>query len=71
MLEEGLFERFPCDSIFGMHNRPCLPIGNCTIRAGPMMADRTSLPRARLERRTLPRKGLFDLDVIQLIRNEL
>jgi hypothetical protein len=47
----------------------CLPIGNCTIRAGPMMADRTSLPRARLEIRTLPRKGLFDLDAVQFIRN--
>src|SRR5262249_40664949 len=38
MLEDGLFQRFPCDSVFGMHNRPGLPIGNFAIRPGPMMA---------------------------------
>ena len=27
MLEEGLFEKFPCDEIFGMHNRPGAPLG--------------------------------------------
>jgi hippurate hydrolase len=38
MLEDGLFERFPCDSVFGMHNRPDLPVGKFAIRPGPMMA---------------------------------
>jgi amidohydrolase len=38
MLEAGLFERFPCDSVFGMHNRPGLPVGQFAIRPGPMMA---------------------------------
>src|SRR6516164_8606688 len=38
MLDDGLFERFPCDSVFGMHNRPDLPIGKFAIRPGPMMA---------------------------------
>src|SRR6516225_10146702 len=38
MLKDGLFERFPCDSIFGMHNRPDLPIGKFAIRPGPMRA---------------------------------
>ena len=38
MLEDGLFERFPCDSIFGMHNRPNLAVGQFNVRAGPMMA---------------------------------
>src|SRR5215468_2556695 len=37
MLEDGLFERFPCDSIFGMHNAR-LPVGKFAIRQGPMMA---------------------------------
>jgi hippurate hydrolase len=27
MLEDGLFERFPCDTVFGMHNWPGLPVG--------------------------------------------
>ncbi len=38
MIEDGLFERFPCDAIFGMHNRPGLPVGEFAVRAGPMMA---------------------------------
>ena len=38
MIDDGLFERFPCDSIFGMHNRPKLPVGQFCVRAGPMMA---------------------------------
>ena len=38
MLEDGLFERFPCDAVFGLHNRPGLPVGQYGIRPGPMMA---------------------------------
>ena len=38
MVEEGLFERFPCDAVFGMHNRPGVPVGSFAIRPGPMMA---------------------------------
>ena len=38
MVDEGLFEKFPCEAIFGMHNRPGLPIGRFAVRAGPMMA---------------------------------
>jgi amidohydrolase len=38
MIEDGLFERFPCEAIFGMHNRPGLAVGKFQIRPGPMMA---------------------------------
>src|SRR6476469_6746572 len=38
MIEDGLFRRFPCDTIFGMHNRPGMPLGKFAVRAGPMMA---------------------------------
>jgi amidohydrolase len=38
MIEDGLFERFACQSIFGMHNRPGLAVGRFAVRAGPMMA---------------------------------
>jgi hippurate hydrolase len=37
-VDDGLFERFPCEAIFGMHNRPSLPVGHFAVRAGPMMA---------------------------------
>lgn len=38
MLADGLFETFPCDAVFGMHNRPGLPLGQFAVRAGPVMA---------------------------------
>lgn len=38
MLDDGLFDRFPCDSVFGMHNNPGLPVGKFSIRPGAMMA---------------------------------
>jgi amidohydrolase len=38
MIEDGLFQQFPCDCIFGMHNRPKLPVGEFAVRSGPMMA---------------------------------
>jgi len=38
MLDDGLFERFPCDSIYALHNWPGLPAGTIGINPGPMMA---------------------------------
>jgi hippurate hydrolase len=38
MVDDGLFERFRCDSIFGMHNRPGLALGRFSVHKGPMMA---------------------------------
>jgi hippurate hydrolase len=38
MLADGLFERFPCGAIFGMHNRPGLALGKFAVKSGPMMA---------------------------------
>ena len=38
MVEDGLFERFPMETVFGIHNRPGLPMGKFAMRSGPMMA---------------------------------
>lgn len=38
MIEEGLFNLFPCDVVYGMHNAPGLPVGTFAIRPGPMLA---------------------------------
>ena len=38
MIDEGLFERFPVDAVYAMHNWPQLPAGVIGINAGPMMA---------------------------------
>jgi hippurate hydrolase len=39
MVEQGLFEKFPCESVYGMHNWPGMPVGQFGVRAGPMMAS--------------------------------
>ncbi|MEZ5651563.1 MAG: M20 aminoacylase family protein [Burkholderiaceae bacterium] len=38
MIDDGLFDRFPCDAVFAMHNWPGLPAGTLAVRPGPMMA---------------------------------
>ncbi|WP_244818316.1 M20 aminoacylase family protein [Caballeronia sp. Lep1P3] len=38
MIADGLFERFPCDAIFGLHNHPGVATGTFGFRAGPLMA---------------------------------
>jgi len=38
MIAEGLFERFPCDEIYGMHNDPNAEPGTVTVTPGPAMA---------------------------------
>jgi amidohydrolase len=38
MIQDGLFERFDCDSVYAMHNWPGLPAGTLAVRAGPVMA---------------------------------
>jgi hippurate hydrolase len=38
MVEDGLFEKFDCDEVYGMHNWPPLDIGQAGIKPGPLMA---------------------------------
>lgn len=38
MIKDGLFERFPMDAVFGMHNMPTLERGKLYFTAGPVMA---------------------------------
>ncbi len=38
MIEQGLFERFPVDAVFGMHNWPGLAAGQFAVHTGPVMA---------------------------------
>jgi len=45
MIEEGLFERFPCDAVYGLHNWPGVPAGKFGFVTGPAMA---SVDRARI-----------------------
>ncbi|MBP0492476.1 M20 aminoacylase family protein [Roseomonas indoligenes] len=38
MLADGLFERFPVDAVYGLHNEPGLPVGQFATRTGPALA---------------------------------
>ncbi len=38
MLKDGLFERFPCDEVYGLHNMPSDRHGHVWLRPGPFMA---------------------------------
>ena len=39
MIRDGLFERFPCDAVYALHNRPGLPAGKLGFYAGHFMAS--------------------------------
>ncbi|MGJ7542400.1 M20 aminoacylase family protein [Variovorax sp. LT1R16] len=39
MMDDGLFDKYPCDAIFAMHNMPGVPQGRLVLREGPAMAS--------------------------------
>ena len=38
MIDDGLFEKFPCDVVFAIHNKPGVPLGHIVSRPGPLLA---------------------------------
>ena len=38
MVEEGLFDRYPMEAVYGMHNIPGMAVGTFAVKPGPMMA---------------------------------
>ncbi len=43
MVEDGLFERFPCDAIYALHNMPGFPVGKFGFKEGAFMASSDSV----------------------------
>lgn len=39
MIDDGLFDKFPMDAVYGLHNWPGLPVGEVAVNNGPMMAS--------------------------------
>ena len=39
MIDDGLFEQFPADCVFGLHNFPDIPLGHFAVKYGAMMAS--------------------------------
>ena len=42
MIDDGLFDKFPADCVFGMHNFPDIPVGHFAVKSGAMMASSDS-----------------------------
>uniref|UniRef100_UPI003F6B9DA3 M20 aminoacylase family protein n=1 Tax=Roseicyclus sp. TaxID=1914329 RepID=UPI003F6B9DA3 len=39
MIDDGLFDRFPVDEVYGIHNAPGIPVGTFVTRPGPLQAS--------------------------------
>jgi hippurate hydrolase len=62
MVDEGLFEKFPCDMVFGLHNRPGEPVGKFGFLPGCFMASSDTVyisihGKGGAWRKTAPRRG--------------
>ena len=61
MLDQGLFERFPMQAVFGMHNWPGLPVGSFAVSPGPVMASASTfkvIVHGRGSHAALPHNGI-------------
>jgi hippurate hydrolase len=38
MIKDGLFDKFPCDAVFAIHNKPGVPLGHIVTKGGPLLA---------------------------------
>ena len=66
MIKDGLFERFPMDAVFGMHNWPGLPVGSFAASAGPVMASSNEFRitiRGKGSHAALPHNGIDPVPV--------
>lgn len=66
MIKDGLFERFPMEAIFGMHNWPGLEAGQFAVREGPVFASTSEFTlriRGRGAHAAMPHNGIDPVPV--------
>jgi len=66
MIKDGLFERFPVQAVFGMHNWPGMPVGSFAASAGPVMASSNEFHitiRGKGSHAALPHNGIDPVPV--------
>lgn len=66
MLRDGLFERFPVDAVFAMHNWPGIPAGSFALASGPVMASSNEfriVVRGKGSHAAMPHLGLDPVPV--------
>ena len=54
MIDDGLFEKYPVDEIYGLHNIPFLPEGEIHTRPGGIMASEDNLPSRSMAAAVMP-----------------
>ena len=66
MIKDGLFERFPMEAVFGMHNWPGAPVGRFAVSPGPVMASSNEFRitiRGKGSHAALPHNGIDPVPV--------
>ena len=66
MIADGLFDKFPMEAVFGMHNWPGSPLGKFAVSAGPVMASSNEfkiLIKGKGSHAALPHQGLDPVPV--------
>jgi amidohydrolase len=66
MIRDGLFERFPMEAVFGMHNWPGFPVGSFAVSPGPVMASSNEFQltiRGKGSHAALPHNGVDPVPV--------
>jgi hippurate hydrolase len=66
MIKDGLFEQFPVEAVFGMHNWPGMPVGSFAASAGPVMASSNEFHiviRGKGSHAALPHNGIDPVPV--------
>jgi amidohydrolase len=66
MIKDGLFDRFPMDAVFGIHNWPGMRVGQFALRAGPVFASSNDFKitiRGRGAHAAMPHNGIDPVPV--------
>ncbi|WP_234264010.1 M20 aminoacylase family protein [Hydrogenophaga sp. NFH-34] len=66
MIQDGLFEQFPVEAVFGMHNWPGMPVGSFAASPGPVMASSNEFRitiRGKGSHAALPHNGIDPIPV--------
>jgi hippurate hydrolase len=66
MIRDGLFEKFPMEAVFGMHNWPGAPVGTFAVSAGPVMASSNEFKitiRGKGSHAAMPHNGIDPVPV--------
>ena len=74
MIDEGLFERFPCDAVFGLHNFPVGDVGRFALNEGALMASSNTYRitvRGRGTHASMPHTGIDPVAAVVTLAQQL